>query len=164
MHICSTIIESDRTVAHPFNHPDGISSFSKSYGESHNLLIVTERKPLMGKNEICCDCDVIHGETVDYVRSEIVNDNKLTEMSKFFKVFGDSTRINILAALNCHEMCVCDLAVLLDMTKSAVSHQLRVLRNNNLVKFYKKGKHAYYSLADDHVKEILDVALEHINE
>lgn len=92
----------------------------------------------MGKNEICCDCNVIHCETVDYVRSEIVNDNKLTEMSRFFKVFGDSTRINIIAVLNRHEICVCDLAVLPDMTKSAVSHQLRVLCNNNLVKFYKK--------------------------
>ena len=69
-----------------------------------------------------------------------------------------------MAALNCREMCVCDIAVLLDMTKSAVSHQLKVLRDNNLVKFQKKGKHAYYSLADGHVKEILDVAQEHINE
>ncbi|MDO5414370.1 MAG: metalloregulator ArsR/SmtB family transcription factor [Bacillota bacterium] len=118
----------------------------------------------MGKNEICCDCSAIHEETITYVRQDISSDDQLTAMSKLFKVFGDSTRINILAALNCHEMCVCDLAVLMDMTKSAVSHQLRVLRDNNLVKFEKKGKHAYYSLADDHVKEILDIALEHINE
>ena len=118
----------------------------------------------MGKNEICCDCSAIHEETITYVRQDISSDDQLTAMSKLFKVFGDSTRINILAALNCHEMCVCDLAVLMDMTKSAVSHQLRVLRDNNLVKFKKKGKHAYYSLADDHVKEILDLALEHINE
>lgn len=118
----------------------------------------------MGKSEICCDCGAIHEETIDYVRGAIVGDDQLAAMSKLFKVFGDGTRINILAALNSHEMCVCDLAVLMDMTKSAVSHQLRVLRDNNLVKFEKKGKHAYYSLADDHVKEILDVALEHINE
>ena len=118
----------------------------------------------MGKNEICCDCSAIHEETITYVRQDISSDDQLAAMSKLFKVFGDGTRINILAALNCHEMCVCDLAVLMDMTKSAVSHQLKVLRDNNLVKFEKKGKHAYYSLADDHVKEILDVALEHINE
>lgn len=118
----------------------------------------------MGKNEICCDCGAIHEETIEYVKEHVVPSEQLTDMSKLFKVFGDSTRINILAALNCHETCVCDLAVLLDMTKSAVSHQLKVLRDNNLVKFEKKGKHAYYSLADDHVKEILDVALEHINE
>lgn len=85
-------------------------------------------------------------------------------MAKLFKIFGDNTRCSIMEALNCHEMCVCDLAVLLDMTKSAISHQLKILRDNNLVKFEKKGKHAYYSLADEHVREILDVALEHINE
>lgn len=118
----------------------------------------------MGKNEIYCDCSAIHEETIEHVRSCIAPPEQLTAMTKLFKVFGDSTRLNILAVLNCHETCVCDLAVLLNMTKSAVSHQLRVLRDNNLVKFEKKGKHAYYSLADDHVKEILDVALEHINE
>ncbi len=118
----------------------------------------------MGKNEVCCDCGAIHEETIDYVKGTIPSGRRLADMTKLFKVFGDSTRLNILAALNCHQMCVCDLAVLLNMTKSAVSHQLKVLRDNNLVKFEKKGKHAYYSLADDHVKEILDVALEHINE
>ena len=82
---------------------------------------------------------------------------------KLFKIFGDNTRCSIMEAFNCHEMCVCDLAFL-DMTKSAISHQLKILRDNNLVKFEKKGKHAYYSLADGHVREILDVALEHINE
>lgn len=118
----------------------------------------------MGKPEICCDCGAIHEETISLVQQNIVAGEQLNAMTKLFKVFGDSTRINILAALNCHEMCVCDLAVLMDMTKSAVSHQLKVLRDNNLVKFEKKGKHAYYSLADVHVKEILNVALEHINE
>lgn len=118
----------------------------------------------MGKIEVCCDCGAIHEETIAHVQENMVPVDRLLVMSKLFKVFGDSTRISILEALNCHEMCVCDMAVLLNMTKSAVSHQLKVLRDNNLVKFQKKGKHAYYSLADDHVKEILDVALEHINE
>ena len=118
----------------------------------------------MGRNEATCDCCAIHEDTILNVRSEMVSDDKLDKMSALFKVFGDSTRISILAALNCNEICAGDLAVLLNMTKSAVSHQLKVLRENNLVKFEKKGKHAYYSLADDHVKEILDVALEHINE
>lgn len=118
----------------------------------------------MGKIEVCCDCGAIHEDTIQHVQQHIVPENQRIDMTKLFKVFGDGTRLNILAALNCHQMCVCDLAVLLDMTKSAVSHQLKVLRDNNLVKFEKKGKHAYYSLADDHVKEILDVALEHINE
>ncbi|MDO4486221.1 MAG: metalloregulator ArsR/SmtB family transcription factor [Bacillota bacterium] len=118
----------------------------------------------MGKSEATCDCAVIHEDILNHVKSEMLSDENLGSMAGLFKIFGDSTRISILSALNCHEMCVCDLAVLLDMTKSAISHQLRVLRENNLVKFEKKGKHAYYSLADDHVREILDVALEHINE
>ena len=118
----------------------------------------------MGKTEASCDCAAIHEDILEHVRKEIVSDTELTDMSKLFKVFGDGTRIRIMAALNCREMCVCDIAVLLDMTKSAVSHQLKVLRDNNLVKFQKKGKHAYYSLTDGHVKEILDVAQEHINE
>ncbi len=118
----------------------------------------------MGKSEMSCDCAAIHEDILQHVRAEIIPEQQMADMAKLFKVFGDSTRMRIMAALNCHEMCVCDIAVLLDMTKSAVSHQLKVLRDNNLVKFQKKGKHAYYSLADDHVREILDVALEHINE
>ncbi|MDO4393932.1 MAG: metalloregulator ArsR/SmtB family transcription factor [Bacillota bacterium] len=111
-----------------------------------------------------CDCEVMHGDTIEFVKVSIASQQELESMSKLLKVFGDGTRIRILNALECHEMCVCDLAVLFDMTKSAISHQLKVLRDNNLVKFEKKGKHAYYSLADEHVKEILDVALDHINE
>ncbi|NLD18866.1 MAG: winged helix-turn-helix transcriptional regulator [Clostridiales bacterium] len=118
----------------------------------------------MGKAELTCDCSTIHEDTLSHVRKHMLAEDKMAEMSKLLKVFSHSTRIKILSALNCHEMCVCDLAVLLDMTKSAISHQLKVLRDNNLVKFEKKGKHAYYSPADDHVKTILDVALEHINE
>jgi ArsR family transcriptional regulator len=88
----------------------------------------------------------------------------MARAASFFKVVGDEKRMKILCAISKDELCVNDIAAAVDMTKSAVSHQLRVLRENNLVKFEKKGKHAYYSLADDHVKEILDVALEHINE
>ena len=109
-----------------------------------------------------CDQVEVHSDIINQV--ELPADEVLYDLAQLFKVFGDNTRIRIMSALNCHEMCVCDLAVLLDMTKSAISHQLKVLRDNNLVKFQKKGKHAYYSLADGHVREILDVALEHINE
>ena len=111
-----------------------------------------------------CDCEIMHADTIEYVDANIVDADGLEGLAKLFKVFGDGTRIRILCALECHEMCVCDLAVLFNMTKSAISHQLKVLRDNNLVRFEKKGKHAYYSLADDHVKKILDVALDHINE
>ncbi len=118
----------------------------------------------MGRNENTCDCNVVHEESIEHVRKEIASEDELAKMTKLYKVFGDSTRLHILAALNCHEMCVCDLAVLMNMTKSATSHQLRILRENNLVRFEKVGKHSYYSLADEHVRDILDIALDHVNE
>ncbi len=91
-------------------------------------------------------------------------EEKLYDLADFFKVFGDSTRIKILWALDREDMCVCDLAVLLGMTKSAISHQLKTLRQARLVKYRKKGKVVIYSLADDHVKNILEVGFEHIGE
>lgn len=118
----------------------------------------------MGRNEASCDCCAIHEESIEYVKKEIPLEEQLRQVSTLYRIFGDSTRLHILAALECHEMCVCDLAVLMNMTKSATSHQLKVLRENNLVKFEKHGKHSYYSLADKHVKDILNIALEHINE
>ena len=111
-----------------------------------------------------CEYLHVHAERVEELRRGLPDEDDLADLSDLYKVFGDSTRLHILAALNCHEMCVCDLAVLMNMTKSATSHQLRVLRENNLVKFTKQGKHSYYSLADDHVKQILNIALEHLNE
>ena len=87
----------------------------------------------MGKSEVLCDCDVIHDDVVAAVRQEMPSDGKITELAEFFKVFGDSTRIRILWALDHAELCVCDIAVLLNMTKSAISHQLRVLRDSKLV-------------------------------
>lgn len=116
------------------------------------------------KNNICCDCGIIHGDTVDKVKSEMVKDEKFADISDFFKVFGDSTRIKILWALDKSEMCVCDIATLIGMTKSAVSHQLRVLKDNNLVKNRREGKIIYYSLADSHVQDILEKAVEHLDE
>ena len=118
----------------------------------------------MGRNENTCDCNVVHEESIEHVRNEIASEDELAKMTKLYKVFGDSTRLHILAALNCHEMCVCDLAVLMNMTQSATSHQLRILRETNLVRFEKVGKHSYYSLADEHVRDILDIALDHVNE
>lgn len=118
----------------------------------------------MGKNEVTCDCCAVHEDSVEYVRGNIITEKDRNRMSALYKVFGDSTRLHILSALECREMCVCDLAVLMNMTKSATSHQLRVLRDNDLVRFDKRGKHSYYRLADEHVKDLLDIALEHINE
>ena len=111
-----------------------------------------------------CDCTIIHEEVVERVRGELAQEEVLYELAEFFKVFGDSTRIRILSALERSEMCVCDIANLLNMTQSAISHQLRVLKKARLVKNRREGKVIYYSLDDDHVKEILDAGLSHILE
>ena len=92
------------------------------------------------------------------------NDEILTQMADFFKVFGDFTRIRILCALFEHEMCVCDIAELLSMNQSAISHQLRILKQAALVKNRRDGKAIFYSLADDHIKMIFNCALEHVEE
>lgn len=111
-----------------------------------------------------CDCNVIHEDIVNQVRDKMPQEESLYDLAELFKVFGDSTRIRILWALHESEMCVCDIAVLLNMTQSAISHQLRVLKQANLVKNRKEGKVVYYSLVDDHVREIFDQGLIHINE
>lgn len=111
-----------------------------------------------------CNCDVIHEEVVNKVKGRMPEEEILYDLAELFKVFGDSTRVRILWALDEAEMCVCDIAVLLNMTQSAISHQLRVLKQANLVKNRKEGKVVYYSLVDEHVKQIFDQGLIHINE
>lgn len=113
---------------------------------------------------IQCDCHVIHEETVEKVRKVMPEDESLYDLADFFKVCGDSTRIKILWALSESEMCVCDLAVLLNMTQSAISHQLRVLKHVGMVKSRKEGKVVFYALDDEHIKGILDQGMIHINE
>ena len=114
--------------------------------------------------KLTCDCEVIHEDAVREAKQTMASKEEYLQLASLMKMFGDGTRVQILHVLAQQEMCVCDLAVLMDMTKSATSHQLRILRENNLVKFEKVGKHSYYSLADDHVKDILDIALDHVNE
>lgn len=108
------------------------------------------------------DCYAINPDIIEKI--EMYDLNKLLDLAEFFKVMGDGTRVKLLWALEQAEMCVNDLAVLLDMTKSAVSHQLKILRSAKLVKAEKRGKNVYYSLSDNHVKTVLEMALEHINE
>jgi ArsR family transcriptional regulator len=115
-------------------------------------------------NKFVCDCEVIHEDVVTLVKEEMIKENKLIDISSLFKVMGDKTRISILNALIKHELCVCDIAVLLNMTQSAISHQLRVLRNNRLIKPRREGKVVYYSILDSHVESLLRVALEHVSE
>jgi DNA-binding transcriptional ArsR family regulator len=111
-----------------------------------------------------CDCNVIHEEVVNLVKANMPQDENLYDLAELFKVFGDTTRIKIICALFVSEMCVCDIAGLLAMTQSAISHQLRVLKQARLVKYRKEGKIVYYSLDDEHIKHIFDQGLNHINE
>lgn len=111
-----------------------------------------------------CDCDVIHEDIVEEVKGKMPQEETLYDLAELFKVFGDSTRIRILWALDESEMCVCDIAVLLNMTQSAISHQLRVLKQAGLVKNRRQGKVVFYSLEDDHVRAIFEKGLEHIKE
>jgi ArsR family transcriptional regulator len=111
-----------------------------------------------------CDCDVIHNEVVNMVREKMPREEMLYDLAELFKVFGDSTRIKILWALDEEEMCVCDIAFLLNMTQSAISHQLRVLKQADLVKSRREGKIVFYSLKDEHVRQIFNQGLDHILE
>ena len=111
-----------------------------------------------------CDCEIIHEEVVTEVRGQLCGKETYIELATLFKLFGDATRVQLLHALEQHEMCVCDLAALLGVTKSAISHQLKSLRIARLVKYRRDGQNVYYSLADDHVKKILDMGYEHISE
>lgn len=111
-----------------------------------------------------CDCNVIHKDIVKKVEVQMTPVEKLYDLAELFKIFGDSTRIRILSALNYSEMCVCDIAFLLKMSKSAISHQLRILKQSELVKHRKDGKIVFYSLKDSHIKQIFDIGLQHINE
>ena len=112
----------------------------------------------------CCQADIVHIDVLNTVRAQLPPDELLYELAELFKIFGDSTRVKILYALLQNELCVCDIASLLDVTQSAVSHQLRVLKASKLVKFRREGKVVFYSLADDHVMSILSQGMEHIEE
>jgi len=119
---------------------------------------------LKKENQFSCDCDVIHEETVKRVRAAMPKAKDLYDLANLYKIFSDNTRLKILWALSCNPMCVCDLAVLMGMTKSAISHQLKSLRLSNFVKYEKQGKIVFYSLTDDHIKDIIEKGFEHIKE
>ncbi len=113
---------------------------------------------------LCCEEIEVHEDAVEQVRSQLPQDEVLYDLAELFKIFGDSTRVKILYALLEAELCVCDIAKLMDVSQSAVSHQLRVLKGSKLVKFRREGKTLYYSLADEHVFRILSQGMEHILE
>ena len=118
----------------------------------------------MSRNEFSCDCNVIHQESVDKVLKKLPDEDTFNKLADLFKLIGDTTRCRILFALDQDEMCVCDLAVLFNVSQSAISHQLRVLKAARLVKFRRSGKIIYYSLEDEHIKHIFDEGLKHITE
>ena len=111
-----------------------------------------------------CDCHETHRDLVENVMAQMPEEEKLYDLAELFKVFGDTTRIKILCVLFESEMCVCDIAELLSMSQSAISHQLRVLKQAKLVKNRREGKTVFYSLADDHVRTIFDQGIEHVEE
>jgi len=111
-----------------------------------------------------CSCDIVHENVIEMVRKKMPQEEKLYDLAELFKVFGDTTRVKIISALFEAEMCVCDIAELLSMSQSAISHQLRVLRQARLVKHRKEGKVVFYSLDDEHIKTIFNQGLEHILE
>lgn len=112
----------------------------------------------------CCESVEVHGELLNIVRQKLPSEEKLYDLADFFKVFGDSTRIRILFVLFEAEVCVCDLAETLNMTSSAISHQLKTLKSSRLIKSRREGKSVFYSLADDHVRTIISQGMSHIEE
>ena len=117
----------------------------------------------MSKNEFICDCNIIHQETVDEALKQMPEQDIFNKLAEFFKILGDTTRAKILFTLDKNEMCVCDIANVLSMTKSAVSHQLATLRRSGIVRCRKSGKEVYYTLDDDHIVKLFEIGLAHIN-
>lgn len=119
---------------------------------------------IMAEKIECCETVEVHTELLKIVNETMPEETELYDLAELFKVFGDSTRIRILFVLFEAEVCVCDLAEVLNMTQSAISHQLKILRQNKLVKSRREGKSIFYSLADEHVRTIIAQGCEHIEE
>ena len=119
----------------------------------------------MDLNQIeCCEKNEVHENLLKLVNEKMPDEVKLYDLAELFKIFGDSTRIRILFVLFESEVCVCDLAQALNMNQSAISHQLRILKQSKLIKNRREGKSVFYSLADDHVRTIISQGMEHIEE
>ena len=116
------------------------------------------------KNDICCEVAQIHEDVLARLGHRMPDERRLEDVAELFKMFGDKTRAKILCALNMEELCVCDLAAVVGMSVSAVSHQLRLLKSAELVRSRREGKSAIYSLADDHVRVMISNGMEHILE
>ena len=116
----------------------------------------------MAKNEYICDCNIIHEDVVQDTLNKMRDEDLLNKLSDFFKILGDTTRLKILYALDNNEMCVCDIANVLKMSKSSISHQLATLKQSGIVKCEKRGKEVFYMIDDEHVQQVFEVGKEHI--
>lgn len=116
----------------------------------------------MAKNEFVCDCNVIHKDIVENTLKQMQDEELFLKLAEFFKILGDTTRVKILFALDKNEMCVCDIANVLNMSKSSISHQLGTLRRCGIVKCKKVGKEVFYMLDDEHIKDVFEIGFEHI--
>ena len=117
----------------------------------------------MKLNDVC-EINCTNKKVIKEVKSKMLDENILLDVAENFKIFSDKTRLKILQALYIKELCVCDICAVLEANQSTISHQLRVLRGKNLVKYRKEGKMAYYSLADEHVVKIIEMGVEHATE
>lgn len=116
----------------------------------------------MSTNEFICDCNIIHEDVVKATLEKMPKQELFNNLADFFKIIGDITRTKILYALDQNEMCVCDIANVLGMSKSSISHQLAVLRKSGIVKCRKDGKEVYYTLDDEHIQKVFEVGIEHV--
>ena len=116
----------------------------------------------MGNFEMACDCNAIHEDVVKKYKKGFSKSKFILMLSDLFKLLGDNTRISILTILDQNEVCVCDIASILNMTKSAVSHQLKVLKDAGLLSSRKQGKEVFYSFANENIKDILEIAISHV--
>ena len=119
---------------------------------------------IIGRNIMDCDCEIIHYDMVEKVKKRVLDEETLLSMADFYKALSDSTRIKIIDVLYEGELCVCDISVLINMTKSATSHQLRYLKEMNLIKSRKQGKEVFYSLADSHIIKVFEISKSHVLE
>ncbi len=111
-----------------------------------------------------CEHESVHSDILQKVRKQMPDDISLDKMAEIFKIFGDNTRAKIISALSVSEMCVCDIAALLGMTSSAISHQLRILKQARIVNSRRKGKAVFYKLNDAHIEQLFNITFEHVNE
>ncbi len=118
----------------------------------------------MKNSEILCECDITHPESIKHVQEEMLEEKTIDTLASVFQMFAHKTRAKILLSLATEELCVCDIAAVMNMTKSAISHQLALLKKSKLVKSRREGKNVYYSLDDEHVQKIIEMGLDHILE